>query len=85
MTTWLRAQPCPWCGFLLDMHSLVAQGDEPDASPEPGDFTLCTRCGQVGAYDADLRLRRLTLAENMEAARDDRVQKVAAAIRRLKQ
>lgn len=84
MTTWLRAQPCPWCGFLLDMHSLVAT-DEPDASPEPGDFSLCTRCGQVAAYDGDLRLRRLTLAENMEAAKDDRVRQVAAAIRRLKQ
>lgn len=35
--------PCPYCGHTHDKASLAAE----DRPPEPGDFTICIRCGEM--------------------------------------
>lgn len=44
-----------------------------DTAPEPGDFTVCIRCGHIMAFGDDLHLRDLTDDEMMMVAGDDRV------------
>lgn len=56
-----RSQPaefdvrCVHCGRLLELHSNVD-----GATPSPGDFSICWKCGGVAAYNEDLQLVGLT-------------------------
>lgn len=54
---------CPQCDYKLDAAT-KAHGEE--AFPEAGDTSVCLNCGQVLKYQADLTLRKATVAEIRE-------------------
>lgn len=47
--------PCPHCGARLD-GALNVSGDEP---PEPGDFSVCIKCGGLAVFTQLLGLREV--------------------------
>lgn len=51
---------CARCNKKLDTAS-PANGEP--ITPRAGDLSICSRCGMVSIYDADLRLRRMTKEE----------------------
>lgn len=65
---------CVECGKKMDMAS--GRG----ATPEPGDFTLCIRCGSLNVFDVDLTLRRPTLDEYVESTHNREIQRLRKAI-----
>ena len=67
---------CPACNAELDGVS----GVDNNASPSPGDYTVCIACGHVAAFTRGLRLRSLTKREEREVARDQRVQAAVRAV-----
>jgi|SRR5580765_7564284 hypothetical protein len=66
---------CPGCGSELDCASDVIA----NASPEPGDVTICLTCGLLMRFKDDMRLRRLTGVEMIEALQDPRVALIESA------
>jgi hypothetical protein len=67
---------CPNCGTELDCASDVLGGNE---RPSPGDVTICLGCGLLMRFKDDMRLRRLTGAEMIEALKDPRVATIESA------
>lgn len=61
------------CGKQLDACS----GDN---RPSPGDATLCIDCGSLNFFGDDLRLRKPTDEEMLEAAADPGIQRLRRAI-----
>ena len=59
----------PSCGTRLDAATNVTSTQRPD----PGDLTVCLRCGHLLAFDEQLKLRELNDAEIREAAGDRRL------------
>lgn len=57
---------CVACGYLTDGATGVGTED----SPQPGEWSICLRCGHLQAFDDKLQLRNLTDAEAYEAAGD---------------
>lgn len=59
--------PCPHCGTVLDAHVLPVGADRSgfdlDATPFPGDATVCTVCDSILIFDGDLQLRMPTEEE----------------------
>jgi len=53
--------PCPWCDVLNDAQNAV---DGSDATPKPGDMTICASCRKIGVFDENLRLRKATPEES---------------------
>lgn len=47
---------CPWCHQKLDA-AMAADPSDPDATPSPGDATVCIYCAQVLVFADDLTLR----------------------------
>lgn len=47
---------CPWCHHKLD-SAMAADPNEPDATPSPGDATVCISCAQILVVTDDLTLR----------------------------
>jgi len=77
--------PCPGCGEILNGASFVGEGA--DASPNPGDITVCIGCGEIIAFADDLTLRGLTDEEMIEIAADPdilAIQRARAAWRQWK-
>lgn len=72
---------CPKCKHQLD--AATAGPDNPDAEPEPGDFTVCVNCVATLVYDRrgrKLIVRLPTTQEAIEAMRDRQLGRVKAAI-----
>jgi len=77
----VKLSQCLDCGAPND--SAAAVGCE--AKPQPGDITICLRCGHLMAFGDDLALRQLTDAEVIEIAGDERiiaVQKLRGMVKR---
>jgi hypothetical protein len=55
--TRLPPSPCPYCGKVND-GALAADLDKPDASPSPGDITVCIECASPLIFTEALRLRK---------------------------
>ena len=55
-----------------------------DIAPDPGDFTICIRCGGVNVFDEDLLLRAPTKNEMKSFASSDVAQTIRTAIMRAK-
>ena len=70
---------CPLCGHWLD--AATAGPSNPDATPKPGDITVCIQCVSVLVFDEDLRVRVPTDAEQAEAMALHDVVTVVQAIR----
>lgn len=62
----IRPATCTNCGTELDGCASAADDDMPGAD----DFTVCSECGHVMAYTAEMTLRDLTDAEMIELAGD---------------
>lgn len=54
---------CPDCGKKFS-HSEHAHGD---ATPVPGDYTVCAGCAAILVFDEGLTIRRSTMAERNAA------------------
>ena len=50
---------CLKCGYQLD----GVAGAGHDNAPEPGDISICFKCGNIAAFDGELRVRELTAEE----------------------
>lgn len=68
--------PCANCNELNDRASTFY-----DATPNPGDFSLCAYCGHLMVFADDLTLRNPTDAEMQEMAGDPRI--IALQLQRL--
>jgi hypothetical protein len=51
---------CPYCGYLN--QCATCPGDD-DARPSDGTPSICIRCGEWSLFDANMLLRRPTMAE----------------------
>jgi hypothetical protein len=65
MTARMESSPCTNCGKLCDAAAYAGAGE---ATPSPGDFTICFYCGHLMLFDDRLHLRDPTDAEVVEAA-----------------
>lgn len=59
---------CLNCGAL--MNALGTGDRHVEAKPEPGDVSVCIRCGAVMKLDGELRLRGMTNEEMDELTAD---------------
>lgn len=73
VTTETPGLVCVECDYAMDATS------GPD-KPHSGDATLCIRCGSLNIFDEQMRLRRPTIEEYLEAAADRDVQRTRRAI-----
>lgn len=80
--TRLPTSACPTCGYEMDSASSVGR----KATPKPGDFSLCMRCGAVLRFDAELRLEPATSDELTELDEEGRTTllRAQAVIRKLR-
>lgn len=70
MTTRTPEVNCLGCGQKVDAATSTEEGE---VRPDPGDVTICLRCGHLMAFAEDLTLRELTDAEMHEVAGDERI------------
>jgi hypothetical protein len=47
---------CPWCGQRLDA-AMAGDPENPDATPSPGDVSICISCAQILVFTDELTLR----------------------------
>lgn len=55
---------CTACGYGVDLATCVGS----DRAPQPGDITLCIKCGHIMAFGDDMQMRNLTDEEMREVA-----------------
>lgn len=53
---------CPWCGHRLDA-AMAGDPEHPDATPSPGDVSVCISCAQILVFQEDLTLRAASPSE----------------------
>lgn len=73
----IRPVECPVCAEVLDGATCVDR----DASPKPGDATMCIKCGSIVMFTRGLGLRLPTKQEQRQLAGDPRVWMIQAAQR----
>ena len=56
----LREDHCPYCGKMVD--SLCTLEGEPPFANE-GDLVVCFGCAEIMQFGADLRMKKMTMAE----------------------
>lgn len=78
----LKPSPCLHCGSINDAATGVATTN---TAPSPGDIAVCLNCGHIAAYNDDLGIRELTVAEQIELAGDRLILAVQRARRALEQ
>lgn len=76
--TEVPASACCECGYVSDRA-----GGNDGTAPKEGDAALCIKCGSLNFYGADLRQRRPTEAEMLEAASDPEIQRLRRIILRV--
>ena len=70
--------PCSFCGAKLD-RAYSPNGHE----IEPGDFSICIYCRELGVYDNDMKLRKPTEEEYIEIAGSSQLREYSKAFRRI--
>ena len=63
------ATACPWCGYKIDAAS-SADPRDPEATPSPGDFSICLECASPLFFTEGLGLRKPTPEEERMLNRD---------------
>lgn len=58
----LPPSACPSCGHLMDAAMCISK---PAGRPEPGDLSLCLKCGEILVYADQLKLRTAELNDLM--------------------
>ena len=66
----LKPITCPWCDNEVDAATEVREDHPRRRKPQPGDFSICIMCSQLGRYLPDMTLARATDAEIAMLARD---------------
>lgn len=59
----MRPCACPSCGVVRDRMTQVKKGKTRSRKPEPGDLSICLRCGAALRLSRGLRLRLLSPEE----------------------
>jgi len=67
---------CPHCGRTNNFHSDI----DGQATPAPGDMSVCWKCRRVGVYAEDLSIRKPTVSEQNEIDADGGVKRALAAM-----
>lgn len=75
----MSAMACVQCGEPLDCHDGI---DDPAATPDPGDVSLCAHCGQLAIYTDQGTLRPPIRTELDQLLADPRIVTTIAAIAR---
>ena len=70
-----RTEYCVGCG-----HQLDAVAGRDGRSPGPGSVSICIGCGHVAMFDAQLRRREPTAAENFALRADRELQAILARL-----
>lgn len=78
-TTRVPTSRCLHCGRVNDAATPV----DDNATPEPGNITVCFVCGHIMAFDTEMKLRELTISEILEVAGDERILAVQRARKRM--
>jgi hypothetical protein len=76
----LETQPgnrCLDCDTKLDACTAVEAG----TGPGEGDLSVCSKCGALAFFTADLTLRRPTPKEAFELESNFKVQKIVRAVK----
>lgn len=81
----IQPTSCHVCGYEMD-RSTAVQDD--GIGPQEGDISVCIRCGAIGVFDANTKLREPT-AKEMLAMQEDKdgwfdILRVQQLARRLK-
>jgi hypothetical protein len=80
-TALAKQDACPFCGHTLD--AVTAGPESPDATPEPGDYSVCIKCASLMVFGDGLKVRAPTEAEQDEAMSLPDTVSLLQAIRRL--
>lgn len=56
---------CPTCGYVMDRATLLENYNPPEP-PEPGDISVCAKCGEITVFEDDLSLRLMDLDDALE-------------------
>lgn len=64
---------CPHCGYHADRQGAV---DDSDATPTPGDVSLCISCGEWAVYDGGLALQSPSREQSREFSRDPDLKRI---------
>jgi len=67
-TTRTPSSQCLKCGSKLDAHANMG-----DASPQPGDISVCAYCFTISKFDSNLDLQPLTRNELTELKKNEQV------------
>jgi hypothetical protein len=81
-TTRVDPDNCPYCDTHLD--AITPGPGNPDATPEPGDITVCIGCCHVLVFDRDMKTRKPTVQEALWAMTDPQIAMVIHTLRFLK-
>jgi uncharacterized protein with PIN domain len=73
---------CPYCNAELDTVSSTPAN--PEATPRPGDLTLCFTCANPLVFMEGLKVRKLDVEEHLRAMANVEVCKVMHSIARAK-
>ena len=68
---------CIKCGQQMDGATPLGGG----RGPQPADVAVCAYCGHLQAYDDDLTLRELTLAEALQCFDDPQIVMAQQAVK----
>jgi hypothetical protein len=60
---------CPTCGYRMDAATPV----DGDATPSPGDYTLCIFCSETLVFEKDLKVHKITPEEERAMPDDVRI------------
>jgi hypothetical protein len=78
LTTQIERDACPFCGHQLD--AVTAGPENPDATPLPGDLTVCIQCAGLLVFDDQMKVRPPTSEEQAEMLADPQVIRLVEAI-----
>lgn len=66
---------CPGCGLPLIGASNMWNSDK----PQPGDVSMCIKCGIISVFTAEMTLRLPTKREFNRLSRDSRIRQMGMA------
>jgi len=76
ITRFQEGSRCLNCRKMLDSHTEINEEIDEKRSPNPGDITVCSRCGHIMIYNKQLKFRKPTDKELIEIAGDKRIVKL---------
>lgn len=59
-TTFMEPTRCPYCDYQMDAATAAFK---PDASPKPGDVSVCMSCAQILQFDDNLKPAKVVVSD----------------------